>query len=108
MTDQELIKLKEGDRVVLTHNNSYAKVVKTGIIDTLNGSPMVKLDCEVKTWGCPFFFSREIKNKIMDEKDLVSFGNYLLSKERDETIVSEQNRGKVHQEDIENWKHGSI
>lgn len=44
----------------------------------------------------------------MEEKDLVSFGNYLLSKERQERIVSEQNRDQVHQEDIENWKHGSI
>ena len=38
-----------------------------------------------------------------NKKDLVKFGNYLLSKERDETIISEQNLDKVHKEDIDNW-----
>lgn len=38
-----------------------------------------------------------------NRKDLVKFGNYLLSKEREETIISEQCKDQVHHSDIENW-----
>lgn len=38
-----------------------------------------------------------------NRKDLVKFGNYLLSKEREETIISEQCKDHVHHSDIENW-----
>jgi len=37
-----------------------------------------------------------------EEKDLVSFGKYLLSKERKESIIDSEE--EVYQEDIENWK----
>lgn len=49
-----------------------------------------------------------------DEKDLVSFGNYLLSEERRETLKSnpnfpdgellEERLSDVHHADFENWK----
>ncbi|KKN36697.1 hypothetical protein LCGC14_0770850 [marine sediment metagenome] len=38
-----------------------------------------------------------------NRKDIVSFGNYLLSQERMKRI-SEENKDKVTQADIENWK----
>jgi len=42
--------------------------------------------------------------KQKTEEQLVSFGNYLLSKERNE-LVSEINKDKVTHADLENWKH---
>lgn len=43
--------------------------------------------------------------KEFTEKDLVEFGNYLLSKERDKTIKTNKlNRKEVHNEDLCNWK----
>ena len=46
-----------------------------------------------------------------NHKDLVSFGNYLLSDERKErfeksgsTVPLEDRLSSVHREDIENWK----
>ncbi|WP_435416285.1 hypothetical protein [Polaribacter aestuariivivens] len=44
----------------------------------------------------------KLKNKKMDE--LTSFGNYLLSKEREE-IISDVNKRNVTHADYENWKH---
>jgi len=38
-----------------------------------------------------------------NKKDLVSFGNYLLSKERNES-VDELNKDGVTHADVENWK----
>lgn len=40
-----------------------------------------------------------------NKKDLVEFGNYLLSEERAEKIVNKENVRKVHNEDIENFLH---
>lgn len=40
----------------------------------------------------------------MKTKKLVSFGNYLLSKEREERI-SEINKRNVTHADFENWKY---
>lgn len=39
---------------------------------------------------------------MYNRKDLVSFGNYLLSDERNK-LVSEENRGSVTHADVENW-----
>jgi hypothetical protein len=41
---------------------------------------------------------------LYEEKDLVSFGNYLLSKERQDTIINEENLDKVTDADLSNWK----
>lgn len=41
------------------------------------------------------------------EKDLVDFGNYLLSEERAETIENKENINQVHDVDIANWKEKS-
>lgn len=41
---------------------------------------------------------------LNDEVKLVSFGNYLLSKER-KKMVSPRSRGDVGHWDLENWKH---
>lgn len=43
--------------------------------------------------------------KKYTEKDLVSFGSYLLSKEREKTIVHKEMINQVGHQDIENWKH---
>jgi hypothetical protein len=36
-------------------------------------------------------------------KDLVDFGNFLLSKEREESILNKENISEVHDTDIENY-----
>lgn len=52
----------------------------------------------------------EIKNKynmeekIYTEKDLVDFGNYLLSEQRNKTIESEEMKSVVGDWDLRNWK----
>lgn len=38
-----------------------------------------------------------------NRKDLIAFGNYLLSKERKETIINEVNKKNVTHADIENF-----
>ncbi len=38
-------------------------------------------------------------------EDLISFGHYLLSPERDKTIRHSEVRHLVGHHDIENWKH---
>lgn len=40
--------------------------------------------------------------KKYTEKDLVKFGNYLLSEERSKSILNKDNLDKVHNEDISN------
>lgn len=56
----------------------------------------------------------EIKNqynmeeKVYTEKDLVDFGNYLLSEERNETIESEEMKSVVGDWDLANWKNKCI
>ena len=56
----------------------------------------------------------EIKNKynmeekIYTEKDLVDFGNYLLSEERNKTIESEEMKSVVGDWDLANWKNKCI
>jgi len=42
--------------------------------------------------------------KQFTEKDLVDFGNYLLSFKRKETIKKEVNKRKVHDCDLANFK----
>ena len=37
------------------------------------------------------------------KKDLVDFGNYLLSRERYKTLINKENENKVTHADIENW-----
>ena len=55
----------------------------------------------------------EIKNqynmeeKIYTEKDLVDFGNYLLSEKRNETIESEEMKSVVGDWDIANWSENN-
>lgn len=44
------------------------------------------------------------KEKQFTEKDLVDFGNYLLSEKREETIENKENIKKVHDVDIANFK----
>jgi len=41
--------------------------------------------------------------KLLFRKQLVSFGNYLLSSKRDSTIKNEVNKKSVGHWDIENW-----
>lgn len=45
-----------------------------------------------------------MEEKIYTEKDLIDFGNYLLSGERDESIIHSQVKDKVNDVDIRNWQ----
>lgn len=47
-----------------------------------------------------------MNEKMYTEKELVAFGNYLLSDERKETIVHPQVKDKVNDVDLANWKEG--
>lgn len=48
----------------------------------------------------------EIKQLKEDsEKDLISFGSYLLSEEREKRIMKKENLRLVGDWDIQNWKH---
>ena len=38
------------------------------------------------------------------KKDLVAFGNYLLSKQRAKTVINETSKNKVTHADLENFK----
>ena len=51
--------LKEGDRVICNYGSS-ATVIKTGVIDSLKKSKMVKLKVDKKKWSCPYFFRNEL------------------------------------------------
>lgn len=42
--------------------------------------------------------------KQFTEKDLVDFGNYLLSEKREESIINKETIRDVHQEDLDNFK----
>lgn len=42
--------------------------------------------------------------KQFTEKDLIEFGNYLLSEQREQSIQNKENIREVHQEDIDNFK----
>lgn len=42
--------------------------------------------------------------KLYKEIDLVSFGNYILSQDRDKTIENEQLKDKVTDADLRNWE----
>lgn len=41
---------------------------------------------------------------LYTEKDLVSFGNYLLGTSREQSVAV-QRRGAVHQSDLSNWEY---
>lgn len=45
-----------------------------------------------------------MEEKMYTEKDLIDFGNYLLSGERGESIIHPQVRDKVNDVDILNWQ----
>jgi len=45
------------------------------------------------------------KEKILTERDLVSFGNYLLSKKRDNSILNPEMKNLVGDWDLANWKY---
>lgn len=43
--------------------------------------------------------------KTFTEEQLISFGYYLLSKQREETLVHIENKDKVTHADVQNWKY---
>ena len=55
---QKFKNLKVNDRVKTLHSG-MATVVAVGC----NEGTMVKLDCDVKQWNCPFFYEHELDLK---------------------------------------------
>ncbi len=54
--------LKVNDRVKTLYSG-MATVIKTGCY---NGT-MVKLDCDIKKWSCPYFYERELDLKFKNK-----------------------------------------
>ena len=48
-----------------------------------------------------------MEEKIYTEKDLVDFGNYLLSEQRNKTIESEEMKSVVGDWDLANWSENN-
>lgn len=46
--------------------------------------------------------------KKFTQADLVRFGNYLLSKQRENSIQNKENIREVHQEDLDNFETEEI
>lgn len=51
-----------------------------------------------------YLINISMEEKMYTLKDLVSFGNYLLSEERNANIASEEAKKYVGDWDIANWK----
>jgi hypothetical protein len=62
---QKFKELKANDRVKTLHSG-MATVV------SYNGGTMVKLDCDVKKWNCPYFYEHELDfgDQDVDEQDV--------------------------------------
>lgn len=71
MTAVEFKELKVNDRVK-TLNSGMATVVKVGCY----GGTMVKLDCDIKKWDCPYFYESELDLKTNN----MTAVEYLVSK----------------------------
>lgn len=56
-----------------------------------------------KKWFSFFSSREESQQKEYSKKDLISFGNYLLSETRSNRIKSKENLNRVGDWDIENW-----
>lgn len=63
MTAVEFKELKVNDRVKTLHSG-MATVVKVGCY----GGTMVKLDCDIKKWDCPYFYESELDFGKQDTK----------------------------------------
>lgn len=68
-----------------------------------NNNEMENKDIENIEIGSFILYNWQEEKKYTKE-DLISFGNYLLSKERDKTILDENNKDKVTDADIKNWE----
>ena len=44
----------------------------------------------------------------MNEQELISFGNYLLSDKRKKRLIKKVNAKSVTHADLENWKHEQL
>lgn len=53
---------------------------------------------------CIELATKKMNMKTYTTLELVDFGNYLLSKEREETLIHETNKRAVTHADLENWE----
>lgn len=79
---------------------------------TQTDQQLTQIDCTVSNIE-DTLNNTEIKNqynmeeKVYTEKDLVDFGNYLLSEERNKTIESEEMKSVVGDWDLANWSENN-
>lgn len=71
------------------------------LLEYINGFPLLSNSMtDIKNKVIFLIDKRNISEKQFTEKDLVDFGNYLLSNKRNKSVI--KNKKEVHQEDIAN------
>ena len=90
--------VKKGDKFTIGPN-----IYREEVGDIYFSEPYYK-PIPTDTYKVKGFVVNDENESVYREKDLVSFGNYLLSKERQNTIINEENLDKVTDADLSNWK----
>lgn len=112
--DYQLIKAKDGKYLIIFVRNKYdeiRKIASNRNMNILNTEDIGDSDICVSFLESKDNYIKDVFTAI-DESDMVSFGNYLLSKERERKLknspvsVPYKDRFReVNHADIENWKY---
>lgn len=80
-------------------------IIKLDLVSNGDILEVKNKDILTKTQELMCVFSPLESNKnTFTQADLVRFGNYLLSEQREQSIQNKENIREVHQEDIDNFK----